>query len=74
MTRLRDTSGSLYQAGVFVDASYEGDLLAAAGVPYAVGREGRQKYGEVFAGRREQRVDLDALRNALVDDGQVLAS
>src|SRR5690606_27781672 len=31
-------SGS-FTGGVFVDASYEGDLLAAAGVPYAIGRE-----------------------------------
>jgi hypothetical protein len=34
----------------FIDASYEGDLLAAAGVSYAVGREGREQYGEEFAG------------------------
>lgn len=53
ITGVRDRAGSLYQAGVFVDASYEGDLLAASGVPYAVGREDRHKYGETFAGRRE---------------------
>jgi hypothetical protein len=41
------------QAGAFVDASYEGDLLALAGVPFAVGRESRSLYGETFAGRRE---------------------
>lgn len=40
-------------AAVFVDASYEGDLLAAAGVPYAVGREDRSLYGERYAGRQE---------------------
>lgn len=45
--------GSSYRAGVFVDASYEGDLLALAGVPHAVGREDRDAYGESFAGRRE---------------------
>lgn len=38
---------------VFVDAGYEGDLLAAAGVGYAVGRESRTRYGERFAGRQE---------------------
>ena len=42
-----------YAAGVFVDASYEGDLLAMAGVPYAVGREGHDSYGESIAGRAE---------------------
>lgn len=45
--------GSVVSADVFVDASYEGDLLAAAGVSYAVGRESRLLYGEEFAGRRE---------------------
>ena len=29
--------GDVVEGGVFVDASYEGDLLALAGVPYAVG-------------------------------------
>lgn len=33
-------------AAVFVDATYEGDLMAAAGVPWRVGREGKDKYGE----------------------------
>nr|WP_236649355.1 FAD-dependent oxidoreductase [Rhodopirellula sp. SM50] len=32
-----------------IDASYEGDLLAAAGVPYRVGREARSEYGESLA-------------------------
>lgn len=37
-------------ARYFVDASYEGDLMAAAGVPFRVGREGRDEYGESLAG------------------------
>ena len=37
---------------MFVDAGYEGDLLAAAGVPYAVGREPRDLHGERWAGRQ----------------------
>ncbi|MCA9135395.1 MAG: FAD-dependent oxidoreductase, partial [Planctomycetales bacterium] len=32
-----------------IDASYEGDLLAASGVPYRVGREARSEYGESLA-------------------------
>jgi hypothetical protein len=32
------TDGRAFQATVFVDASYEGDLLARSGVSYTVGR------------------------------------
>ena len=35
----------------FIDASYEGDLLAAAGAPYRVGREARTEFGEPHAGK-----------------------
>ncbi|HET9507457.1 MAG TPA: FAD-dependent oxidoreductase [Gaiellaceae bacterium] len=42
----------LPDAAVLVDASYEGDLLPALGVPYAVGRESRERYGERWAGRQ----------------------
>jgi hypothetical protein len=45
--------GARTEGAAFVDASYEGDLLAAAGVPYRVGREDRTLYGERFAGRQE---------------------
>ena len=39
-------------ARVFIDASYEGDLMARAGVSYAVGRESAETYHERFAGRQ----------------------
>lgn len=42
-----------YAARVFVDATYEGDLLKAAGASCTVGREGTDRYGESLAGRRE---------------------
>jgi hypothetical protein len=45
--------GRSYAGGAFVDATYEGDLLALAGVPFRVGREDRSLHGEQFAGRRE---------------------
>ncbi len=38
------------QAPVWIDASYEGDLMAMAGVPYSVGRESRETFGESLAG------------------------
>ncbi len=36
-------------ARIFIDATYEGDLLAEAGVPWRAGREGRDEYGESLA-------------------------
>ena len=38
-------------AETFVDASYEGDLMALAKVPYRVGRESREEFGEAYAGK-----------------------
>lgn len=38
------------KARVFIDASYEGDLMAYAGVSYRVGKESKSKYGESLAG------------------------
>ena len=43
-------TGELYLGRVFIDATYEGDLMAAAGVSYTVGREANQKYGENLNG------------------------
>ena len=47
----------IYRASVFVDATYEGDLAAAAGAPYMLGREGVDEYGEPCAGKFYQRWD-----------------
>ena len=46
------TSGGDFAAKVFVDATYEGDLMAAAGVSWTIGREGRAEFGEDLAGRQ----------------------
>lgn len=43
-------SGKVFHGKVFIDATYEGDLLAKAGVSYTVGRESNQKYGETLNG------------------------
>ncbi len=40
----------LVTAKTFIDGTYEGDLAAATGVPYRVGRESREEYGESRAG------------------------
>jgi flavin-dependent dehydrogenase len=46
------TDGTKLTAKVFIDASYEGDLMARAGVKYAVGRESKAEFGEEAAGIR----------------------
>ncbi|HWA96999.1 MAG TPA: FAD-dependent oxidoreductase [Pirellulales bacterium] len=45
-----DGSRIVVAADTFVDGTYEGDLAAAANVPYRVGREGRDEFGESMAG------------------------
>jgi hypothetical protein len=44
--------GRTYRGRMFIDATYVGDLMAAAGVTYTVGRESEGKYGEDMAGVR----------------------
>ncbi len=51
--RFRSERGESFEARVFIDATYEGDLLKAADVSYALGRESRQLYGESYAGRQD---------------------
>src|SRR3954469_21343239 len=46
------TGAGEFAAKVFVDASYEGDLMAAAGVSWTIGREGRKEFGESLAGKQ----------------------
>lgn len=43
-------SGREFAAKVFIDASYEGDVMAKAGVSYIVGRESNSQYGETLNG------------------------
>ena len=43
-------SGKFYAAKVFIDATYEGDLMARADVRYAIGREANAQYGETLNG------------------------
>ncbi|MEZ5944173.1 MAG: FAD-dependent oxidoreductase [Planctomycetaceae bacterium] len=43
-------SGKAYRGRMFIDATYEGDLMAAAGVHYHVGREANSAYGETWNG------------------------
>jgi len=47
---IRTTDGRWWQADTFIDATYEGDLLAAAGASFSIGRESRAEFGESLAG------------------------
>jgi len=68
------TNGDVFGATVFIDASYEGDLMARAGVSYTVGREGRDVYGESLAGVREYSKyhQFDVPISAYDEDGKLL--
>jgi hypothetical protein len=72
--RLEQTG--LPDAAVYVDASYEGDLLASFGVPYAVGRESRRLYGETWAGRqpayRPGKHNFSITLSPFAEDGSLL--
>ncbi len=57
---IRCANGVMVRAAVFIDASYEGDLLAAAGITTIVAREGSALYGEAKNG-----VQLSARHQAL---------
>ncbi len=47
---IKTLSGKIYTGKIFIDATYEGDLMAAAGVSYHVGREANDVYGENWNG------------------------
>lgn len=47
---IRMTNGKTFHGKMFIDATYEGDLMAAAGVDFHVGREANATYGEKWNG------------------------
>jgi len=47
---IKTLAGNIYKGKIFIDATYEGDLMAAAGVSYRVGREANSVYGEEWNG------------------------
>ncbi len=49
-------SGKIFSAKIFIDATYEGDLMASAGVSYTVGRESNLKYGESLNGIQANKI------------------
>ena len=53
---IRMERGREFEARQYIDATYEGDLMATAGVAYHVGREANAVYGETLNGVQTQRV------------------
>ncbi len=49
---IRTLSGKRFAAKYFIDATYEGDLMAAAGVSFTLGREPNAQYGETWNGNQ----------------------
>lgn len=60
ITKIEMESGEVYTGKMFIDATYEGDLMAAAGVSYTIGRESNKQYGETLNG-----VQLDKVNKTL---------
>ena len=67
-------SGKTFRGRVFIDASYEGDLLPRAGISYTWGREGQDVYGESLAGRiaYSEKHQFKVSVSPFVDDGSLL--
>lgn len=61
-------SGEKYRGKMFVDATYEGDLMAAAGVSYTIGRESNSEYGETLNGVQANKVST-TLRGTVSKNG-----
>lgn len=59
----------LYEGKVFIDASYEGDLMGAAGISYTIGREANEKYGEDLNGVQDNESSLTLL-GTVSDNGR----
>jgi len=70
ITELRVRGGKVYRAKVFIDATYEGDLMAKAKVSYAIGRESAEQFGESIAGVRY--LDDKVAISPFDDDGKLL--
>ncbi len=64
------TSEETFRAKVFIDATYEGDLMAAAGVSWTIGREDRAEFGESLAGKQYPKAQMNI--DGFDDEGELL--
>lgn len=64
------TKEGSFTAKVYIDGTVEGDLMAAAGVDWTIGREGRAEFDESFAGRQYPKEPMDI--SGIDEDGDLL--
>ncbi len=64
------TKNGTFTARAFIDGSYEGDLMAVAGVDWTIGREGRDEYGESLAGKQYPKEKMNI--NGFDENGKLL--
>lgn len=65
ITAITCLSGNRYEGKVFLDCTYEGDLMAAAGVGYSVGGEINAFHGDALKGHEVQVANPDDLMNQI---------
>jgi hypothetical protein len=63
ITEIVMENGATYRGKVFIDATYEGDLMAAAQVSYTVGRESNKQYNETLNGVQANKISLSIKGN-----------
>lgn len=54
ITGIATDNGASFDADIFIDSSYEGDLMSEAGISFTWGRESSEQYGESLGGVREE--------------------
>ncbi|MCB0688704.1 MAG: FAD-dependent oxidoreductase, partial [Saprospiraceae bacterium] len=62
ITSIAMIGGRSFTGEMFIDATYEGDLMAAAGVSYTVGRESNDEYGETLNGVQANSINISLTR------------
>lgn len=60
-------SGEIYRGKMFIDATYEGDLMAASGVSYSVGRESNKEYDETLNGVQANIIGMTLRRTVSIN-------
>lgn len=67
IVKITTESGKEFSAKVFIDCSYEGDLMAKSGVTYTVGRESNSEYGETMNGILPNQNEYQAVSPFIVE-------